>query len=225
LKKFVNYFKYKIKEDLIKKFENSRRTYLTTSFKYLIENIWQTNGNKFIQRSYNNKNSNNNYFIPKKFKETISKMNPLFEGVQANDAKDLVNYLIMTLHEELNRAPKKKDLNESNLNNDQSNKDLVLSTFIQGFMNENISLISDLFYAMNDSVTECLNCHNRKYNFQIYFFLIFPLEEVRKYKMQNLYNSTNQNMMYLNPMNQMPLQQNFIFVLIPCGFALHLKHF
>ena len=138
-------------------------------------------------------------------------MNPLFEGVQANDAKDLVNFLIMTLHEELNRAPKKKDLNESNLNNDQSNKDLVLSTFIQGFMNENISLISDLFYAMNDSVTECLNCHNRKYNFQIYFFLIFPLEEVRKYKMQNLYNSTNQNMMYLNPMNQMPLQQNFIF--------------
>ena len=35
-------------------------------------------------------------------------MNPLFEGVQANDAKDLVNYLIMTLHEELNRAPKKR---------------------------------------------------------------------------------------------------------------------
>ena len=27
-------------------------------------------------------------------------MNELFKGVQANDAKDLVNFLIMTLHEE-----------------------------------------------------------------------------------------------------------------------------
>ena len=211
LKKFVNYFKYKIKKELIKKFESSRKLNLTISFKYLIENIWQTYGNKYIMRKNNNKNSNNNYFIPKKFKETISEMNPLFAGVHANDAKDLVNFLIMTLHEELNRAPKKKDLNDSNLNNDQSNKELVLSVFAKSFMNENVSLISDLFYAMNDSVTECLNCHKRKYNFQIYFFLIFPLEEVRKYKIQNLYNSTNQNMMFFNPMNQMAFQQNFIF--------------
>ena len=31
-------------------------------------------------------------------------MNPLFEGVAANDAKDLFNFIIMTLHEELNKA-------------------------------------------------------------------------------------------------------------------------
>ena len=31
-------------------------------------------------------------------------MNPLFKGVAANDAKDLVNFIIMTLHEELNMA-------------------------------------------------------------------------------------------------------------------------
>ena len=31
-------------------------------------------------------------------------MNPLFEGVQANDAKDLANFIIETLHEELNKV-------------------------------------------------------------------------------------------------------------------------
>ena len=211
LKKFVNYFKYKLKAEKLEEFKYSGMPNLTTEFKYLIENIWRTNDNNYIIPKYNTRNSNNKYFIPKKFKEAISKMNPLFEGVHANDAKDLVNFLIMTLHDELNQAPKKKDLNESNLYIDQSNREIVLKTFIQSFKNDHMSLISDLFYAMTDSVTECLNCHNRKYNFQIYFFLIFPLEEVRKYKMQNLYNSTNQNMMFLNPMNQMPFQQNFIF--------------
>ena len=40
-------------------------------------------------------------------------MNPLFQGVQANDAKDLVNFIIMTLHEELNMGQK---LNTGNIN-------------------------------------------------------------------------------------------------------------
>ena len=34
-------------------------------------------------------------------------MNDLFKGVQANDSKDLVNFIIMTLHEEMNKAPQK----------------------------------------------------------------------------------------------------------------------
>ena len=59
-------------------------------------------------RKYNKENSNNKYFIPKLFKEKISEMNPMFQGIQANDAKDLVNFLIPHLHEELNKAPKKK---------------------------------------------------------------------------------------------------------------------
>ena len=42
-------------------------------------------------------------------------------------------------------------------------------------------------------ITECLNCHNKLYNYQIYFFIVFPLEEVRKYKIQcnNLFNMMN----------------------------------
>ena len=109
LKRFINYFKYKVNYDLIKNIRSKRNNNLTESFKYLIENVWQTPGNNYIVPKYNSKNANNKYFIPTKFKEKISIMNPLFAGAQANDAKDLVNFLIMTLHEELNRAEKKNN--------------------------------------------------------------------------------------------------------------------
>ena len=200
--KFIDFFKYKLKDEVIQKLESKGNPFLTKDFKYLIENLWQTNGSKYIKSYYNSANSNNKYFIPKSFKEKISEINPLFEGAQANDAKDLVNFLIMTLHEELNKAPKKKDLTNNNLMIDQTNRDLVFQNFAQSFINDNMSLISDLFYAMNVNITECLNCRNRKYNFQIYFFLNFPLEEVRKYKIQEQINNfinTNQNYMYINP--------------------------
>ena len=45
-----------------------------------------------------------NHYAPRNFKEIISRMNPLFKGIAANDAKDLVNFLVMTLHDELNKA-------------------------------------------------------------------------------------------------------------------------
>ena len=64
------------------------------------------------------------------------------------------------------------------MNFDHSNRDLVFKDFAQSFVNENKSLISDLFYAISNNVTECLNCHTRQYNFETYFFLIFPLEAV-----------------------------------------------
>ena len=41
-------------------------------------------------------------------------MNRLFEGIEANDAKDLVNFIIMTLYDELNRAKKNKNIENNN---------------------------------------------------------------------------------------------------------------
>ena len=40
-------------------------------------------------------------------------------------------------------------------------------------------------------MTQCSNCKTISYNYQIYFFLIFPLEEVRKFKLSNnnIFNS------------------------------------
>ena len=134
------------------------------------------------------------YYAPNNFKNTISQMNPLFKGIAANDAKDLVNFLIMTLHEELNKIPKNQ--NEENVGNifeDQRNKQLMLQNFSKNFVKTHNSFISNFFYALNYNRTQCSFCRALTYNYQIYFFLIFPLEEVRKYKLMGNNGAFNFN--------------------------------
>jgi len=179
IEKFVNYFKYS--KNVISKVRNNKND-LTSSFKLLIENLWPNN----YDESYPKK-----YYAPEEFKNKISKMNPLFEGIAANDAKDLVNFIIMTLHQELNKA-KKSDNNNNNINLDQRNHQIMFNNFAQNFSLENKSIISDLFYGINCNMTQCCNCNSYIYNYQIYFFLVFPLEEVRKFKNNNQMNFINQ---------------------------------
>jgi hypothetical protein len=87
---FVNYFKYD--KNLIYRVKNDigKKT-LSSSFKLLIEKLWP---NDLINKIKS--------YSPHEFKAKISYMNELFRGVAANDSKDLVNFIIMTLHEELN---------------------------------------------------------------------------------------------------------------------------
>ena len=179
----------------IMKCKNKKELCLTESFKILIDNLWP--------QCYNNnhqKNSNNYYYAPYDFKDRISKMNPLFEGAQANDAKDLVNFIIMTLHEELNIY--QKNNNNAIINpNLQSNQEYIFNNFMNTFFKENKSIISDIFYGIHHTTTLCKKCNILKHNFEAYFFLTFPLEEVRKYKLQNL-TARNYNIMSQMNMNQ-----------------------
>ena len=142
-------------------------------------------------------NKNKNDYEPYKFKQTISEMNPLFAGVAANDAKDLINFILQELHTELNLA--NNDINNYNNNNgsmiqqDQTNEQQMLMAFLEEFKKTQKSIISDIFFFIIMTKTECLNCKQINmsrgiynpiylYNFQIMNFLIFPLETVREYK-------------------------------------------
>ena len=66
----------------------------------------------------------------------------------------------------------------------------MLQNFVKIFTSQNKSIISDLFYAMNCNITQCGGCGIQTFNYQTYFFIVFPLEEVRKFK----YNQFNNNM-------------------------------
>ena len=47
-------------------------------------------------------------------------------------------------------------------------------------------------------MTQCLSCNSITYNYQTYFFLVFPLEEVRKFKFSNMNQFNNFNNMFSN---------------------------
>ena len=61
----------------------------------------------------------------------------------------------------------------------------MLNEFIKEF-NLNRSIISDIFYGINRSIMKCNNCGTKKYSFQTFNLLIFPLKKVKEYKMRQI---------------------------------------
>ena len=183
--------------------KNPEQLQLSPSYYNLIHNLWSNKPNK--------------WFSPKEFRIKLAKMNPLFEEGLPNDAKDLVTFILMQLHSELNL----KDGNNNNNNNidyniqSQYNEQVTLNNFIQSFFSENSSILSDHFFGVQESKFLCTGCEKRatgkgivpiKYNFQTFNFLIFPLEEVRIYRNKKLMNMNQFGMN--NPMNMNQLGMN-----------------
>ena len=156
---------------------------LSDKYKYKLSNAYL----KVLQNLW--LNNNIKYYSPDNFKAVISEMNPLFAGIQANDSKDLVLFLMETMHNELNNAKKINSSNQ-NLVFNQTNYEESFKIFSQFFINNYKSIISDQFYGMYNSMMQCLNCKTQSHNIQVFNLIIFPLEEVRKFKnrIQNIVN-------------------------------------
>ena len=67
--------------------ENNKKKIMANVYFKVIISLWDINNNK-------------GSFSPNEFKEVLSKENPLFAGIAANDSKDLINFLIERLHSE-----------------------------------------------------------------------------------------------------------------------------
>ena len=160
---FLKMFKYEI---------NNANKVMSNEFYNVIKNLWDIN-------------NTNRSFSPYSFKEKLSQENQLFKGNQYIDSKDLINFLLERFHLELNepRINMKKNY-KINLN-DQLNEDKMLKIFINEFKMKYNSIISNLFYGMFETKSQCQKCKNIKYNFQVYSFLEFTLERVNEYCFNN----------------------------------------
>ena len=72
-------------------------------------------------------------YVPKNFKEVISEMNPLFKGIAVNDPKDLILFLLETIHKELNKVEDVQSLTP-NSNDFMS----IYSNFVYTYSDKNI---------------------------------------------------------------------------------------
>ena len=143
---------------------------LSYSLKEVFVNLWKNNKIK--------------YYEPYNFKNLISEMNPLFKGVAANDSKDLILFILETIHRELNT--KKTSFPEQN-NANNLNFMEVFNQFTNFYESNNRSIVSDEFYGYFVSIMKCGYCNSVTYNVQIMNILFFPLEKVRIYT-KNPYN-------------------------------------
>ena len=124
-------------------------------------------------------------YAPYSFKEVLSQLNPLFAGIAANDSKDLINFLLEKLHEELNLGSNKNFNSKLVSHADQKDETKMLSIFLKDLQERYKSIISDLFYGIIETKSQCLTCQNTKYNFQVFSFLEFPLQQVNEFCFKN----------------------------------------
>ena len=158
--------KYLLNPENIQNIQKNKFKYkLTNAYLIVLINLWQ--------------NINIQSYAPHNFKQVISDMNPLFQGVQANDSKDLIIFLLENMHNELN-VPLINQQNNDMINQFDFNE--ALKTFKNFFINNYRSVISNLFYGFFDSTMVCKKCGVMTHNIQCYNILIFPLEEVRIFK-------------------------------------------
>ena len=79
------------------------RGLLSDEFKNILDNVLTENKEKrFFWDDVQNS------FAPYEFNKLIGKLNPQFKKYEANDAKDLIIYLLQEMHEELNYFGGKK---------------------------------------------------------------------------------------------------------------------
>ena len=160
----------KLTEYFLGKYKQNPNRIMANVYHKLLLNLW-------------NREKNNKPYSPYEFKEVLSKENPLFAGIAANDSKDLINFLIERFHQELNevKANNSKNNNNNITAQDQTNEQFMLNTFLQEFKEKFNSPISDLFYGMMETRSQCQRCGIIKFNFQVYSFLEFPLQQVNQY--------------------------------------------
>ena len=133
------------------------------------------------------------HYAPREFKRVISAKNPLFEGINANDSKDLINFLLEEMNIELQQL---NGTNQNHFNNNmpvvnQMNMQLTLENFRSDFAKRNNSIIAQNFFFILETNSVCSGCRNLRYNFQALFLLEFPLESVYKYNVSQNIPSIN----------------------------------
>ena len=151
--------------------KNKKKHIITYEYYELIKNLW-------------NEKNNNKPYSPYSFKDVLSQENELFAGIQANDSKDLINFLIERLHQELN-VIKEKNNNENFSQINQLNENEALQFFLKDFTSSFNSIISKLFYGILETKSQCKGCNMIKFNFQLYSFLEFPLQHINQYFYNN----------------------------------------
>ena len=134
--------------------------------------------------------SYNKSFSPDYFKKVLGYYNPQFRRFEANDSKDLILYLLQTMHEELNYFGD----NPQGYYWQPNQLDMVQTFmyFNQTYNMHNFSIISRLFYGTYINSTKCRECGKTIYNFQKFEFISFGMFDYNR-KTFNIYDGFRDN--------------------------------
>ena len=124
--------------------------------------------------------NDSNAYSPEEFLRTLEVYNPQFRKFEVNEPKDLILYILQTMHKELNYfgninqrlkyIPNQYDLSQ------------VYSYFSTNYNTNNFSKISLLFYGTYINTTKCSVCQKILYIFQKFEFISFEMSNYNEKK-------------------------------------------
>ena len=172
IENIINYFKYNYDEILkIKSYMKykSKGKCLAHAFKKVLYKLWPDED--FSEKKIYSKTEDS-----KEFFDMIYKINPKYD----EDNGPLIKFIQENFHNELNKGV--NEIHDYCYKLDKSNKKLIFENYAKKFMEENISIISDLFYGTYYKYTQFNYCKHEKYDFGFYSFTIYNLYDVKRMK-------------------------------------------
>jgi len=162
------------------------------------------------------KNKKGYSFSPNFFMETVEKIEKFFKIGKAGDPKDFIIFILEQIHKEL-----KIPVNSINQiiakPFDQYDRKKAFTNFKIDTQKEH-SIISYEFFGITEKINVCLYCKKLfsrqgqnfqiAYNYEIFNFLIFPLEKVKDFR--NNKNCDNSNIQ-INTNNSVTLNECFLY--------------
>lgn len=145
---------------------------------YFFSKNFEYDENKKFSKGYYEIISNKS-FSPYSFYKVLYKENLLIRNAHKN-SKELINFLLDHMHQELNKVNKNNNYNNE-IYPDLKNESSMLKFYLEYFKENFNSPISNLFYGILGTKNECHGCKFNSYNFQHFNCLEFPLEQVNKY--------------------------------------------
>ena len=214
----------KLSENLINDNKITPSMEITYAYKNLIEELTGCkNRNEYQMRKQLiiTDESKKDYYEPNNFKNIISEKNPLFKGIQANDSKDLILFLLEHMDSELTKR------NNKNAPEIVFDGKSLEQTYDENFKKIHNSIFAEIFYGFQKSIMKCSSCGQSDDNYNVFNFLIFPLEKVyntlneankkknimnNNIMYNNMYNNVNNNMNYYmyNMKTNNPYQLNYL---------------
>lgn len=120
---------------------------------------------------------------PQDFKGTICKINNRFSSYEHQDSQELLLFLMDGLHEDLNKADKRRGYKEEDIDHldDVSAAELAWSK--HKLLNE--SIIVALFQGQFKSTVQCMSCQHKSRTFETFMYLTLEMSSSSKCSLQD----------------------------------------
>lgn len=113
------------------------------------------------------------YYSPGRFKSSLAKFAPQFDGSEQHDAQELLAYLLDGIHEDLNRVKSKPYIEDDDCDGSNDDGDAIAAW--SNYLRRDQSIVVDLFQGQLRSKMTCSVCGKVSVKFDSFMYLSLPV--------------------------------------------------